>query len=159
MAQVYLQGRCKWARLQVPDQWGNWKINLYPTPESLQKFKDLKVKNVLKRDDDGDWIAIRRPSQKIIGGKLQGLAPPVIIDKDGAPTDAAVGNGSDVTVKCDYYTYKTPQGEPGHAIRLAGIRVDSLVPYTPDKDYPEEPKELKKVVGKLNEQPKQEDLF
>ena len=154
--QVYLQGKSKWARLQSPDDWGNWKLNLYLTPESKKTFEDLKVKNHLKRDDDGDFVAIKRPVQKMIKGKVMGLAPPVIVDKDGTPTTEMIGNGSDVTVKCDYYSYKSPQGEPGNAIRLAGVRIDNLVPYTPAKDYTEADK---KAVGALNEQPKQEELF
>ena len=154
--QVYLQGKCKWARLQSPDQWGNWKINLYPTKESMAIFKELNVKNHVKRDDDGDFIALKRPTQKMIKGKVMGYSPPTVVDKDGNPTDVGIGNGSDVTVKCDYYSYKSPQGDPGNAIRLTGIRIDSLVPYNPSNDYPEE---LKKAVGTLNEQPKQEELF
>jgi len=153
---VYLQGKGKWVKVKAPDQWGNWKLNLYLTDESKKTFQDLKVKNYLKRDDDGDYIVVRRPTQKMIKGKIQGLAPPTIVDKDGAPTETAIGNGSDITVKCDYYSYKSPTGEPGKAIRLAGVRIDNLVPYTPDKDYPEQ---LKKDVGELNQQPKQEDLF
>jgi hypothetical protein len=156
MAQIYLQGIGKWVRVQSPDQWGNWKLNLYLTKESLEIFNGLKVKNKLTRDEEGDWIAIRRPASKVIGGKIQGLAPPLVVDKDGSPTDVAIGNGSHLTVKCDYYSYKSPQGDAGHAIRLAGIRIDSLVPYQPNKDYPED---LKKAVGKLVDQPKQEDLF
>ena len=153
---VYLQGKCKWARLQTPDDWGNWKLNLYLTPESKKTFEELKVKNHLKRDDDGDFVAIKRPQSKIIKGRLTGMSPPVVLDKDGGPTTELIGNGSDVTVKCDYYSYKTPQGETGNAIRLSSVRIDTLVPYTPSKDYTPE---LAKAVGKLNEQPKQEELF
>lgn len=157
MAQVYLQGKAKWARLTTPDQWGNWKMNLYLTSESKETFKGLGVKNILKRDEDGDYIQLRRPTQKVLNGKVIGYAPPTVVDKDGAPAEAvAVGNGSDVTVKLDYYSYKSPQGDPGKAIRLAGVRVDNLVPYNPDKDYTPE---QHKAAGKLNEQPKQEDLF
>jgi hypothetical protein len=120
-------------------------------------FKELSVKNTVKRDDDGDYIVFRRPTQRVVKGKVQGLSPPVIVDKEGNPTEGVgIGNGSDVTVKLDYYSYKSPQGDTGKAIRLAGLRVDNLVPYNPNNDYPEE---LKKAVGKLNEQPKQEELF
>jgi len=154
---VYLQGKCKWARLQAPDQWGNWKLNLYPTSDSMATFKELGVKNTVKRDDDGDYIALRRPTQRVVKGKVLGLSPPVIVDKEGNPIEGVgIGNGSDLTVKLDYYSYKSPQGDSGKAIRLAGVRVDNLVPYNPSNDYPEE---LKKVVGKLNEQPKQQELF
>ena len=158
MATIFLQGMAKWARLQAPDQWGNWKINLYLDQANMQKFKDLGVKNKIGRDDDGDFITLRRPLNRVVKGKVIGMAPPVVVDKDGAPMEGvAIGNGSTVTAKCDYYEYKSPQGDPGHAVRLAGLRVDSLIPYTPEKDYPPE---LKKAVGKLNEQPKpQEALF
>jgi hypothetical protein len=157
MAAVYLQGKAKWARLATPDQWGNWKVNLYLNDESKGIFNGLGVKNTLKRDEDGDYIVLRRPTQKVVKGKVMGYAPPTVVDKSGAPADGmAIGNGSDITVKLEYYSYKSPQGDQGKAIRLAGVKVDNLVPYSPDKDYTPE---QHKAVGELNNQPKQEELF
>ena len=154
---IYLQGKAKWCKITAPDPWGNWKITLYPTPESLDKFKALGVKNHLKRDEDGDNVTFRRPSQKIIRGKTVGFSPPLVIDSNGIPLEGVlIGNGSDVTVKLDYYGFKTPIGDTGKAVRLASIRVDNLVPFKPEADYTED---QIKAVAKLREQPQQEELF
>lgn len=131
--QVYLQGKAKWARLSHPDPWGNFKITLYLNNESVEKFRALGVKNVLKKDEDGYHVVLRRPQQKMMRGKVVGLAPPTLVDKDGMPMrDIIIGNGSDVTVKLDLYEYYPPGSkEKEKAMRMSGVRVDNLVPYTP----------------------------
>lgn len=150
---VFLQGKAKFARLHLPDQWGNYKITLYLSNASYEKFKELGVKNVVKKDEDGYFITLRRPLQKMMKGKVVGLAPPSTVDKTGIPLrDVMIGNGSDVTVKLAYYSYNTPQGEKGHAIRLEGVRVDNLVPYNPPTDH--DPTTYEQVEG-LDKQPEQ----
>lgn len=150
---VYLSGKAKWARVSTPDPWGNFKVTLYPNPESIEKFKGLGVKNVMKRDEDGDFVVLRCPQQKMIRGKIVAFPPPLVVNKEGNPMrDILIGNGSDVTVKIDHYTYKSPFGEAGKAIRLSGIRVDNLVPYTADRDMEADEE---RQVGKLDEQPEQ----
>lgn len=126
---VYLKGKTKWCRMHVPDQWGNYKTALYLTPESLEKFKSMKVKNHLHKDDDGYYIYCKRPQNKLINGKVVGLAPPIVKNSEGIEMhDAIIGDGSDVTVKLEHYTYKFG-GEEGSAIKLHTVRIDNLVPY------------------------------
>jgi hypothetical protein len=149
--EVFLKGKAKWARVSTPDPWGHFKITLYPDSESISKFKELKVKNTMKRDEDGDYLVLRRPVNKTIRGKVVGFAPPTVVDSAGMPLrDVLIGNGSDVTVKLIYYSYMSPQKEPGFAIRLEAVRVDNLVPFTPKRDF--EADEVK-AMGTLNEQP------
>ena len=128
---VYLRGKAKWCMVNIPDQWGNYKVSLYLTPDSLEKFKELKVKNHLKKDDDGYYVVLRRPTSKMIKGKVIGMAPPIVKDKDGVEMhDALIGNGSDITVKLEYYPY-TFNKVTEHAVRLHTIRIDNLIPYAP----------------------------
>lgn len=156
---VYLQGKAKWARLTVPDQYGHWSIVLYPNAESKAKIQDLisrGLKNNLKKDEDGEYMTFRRPTSKDIRGKVVGFAPPEVIQGDGVTPlrEALVGNGSDVTVKVEVYGFKR---FPGVAARLQAVRVDTLVPYSGDRDFTDDQKDL---VKGLPEQPEQkEELF
>ncbi len=153
--EVYLKGKCKWARTNTPDKYGKWGVVLYPDDASLETIRDLQtkgIKNVLKKDEDGYFMAFRREQQKNMRGKMVGFAAPIVLDKDGqllAP-DLMIGNGSDVTIKIEVYTYNVPAGGKGAATRLVSIRVDNLVPYEVNRDFA--PDEQKAVEG-LREQP------
>lgn len=164
---VYLQGKCKWARLVRPDttydQAGIWSIVLYPNPESLVKIKELKedkegrqgILNHLKMDEDGQYMAFKRSCQKMIKGKLQPFHPPIVLEADGKTPIAnpgAVGNGSDVTIKIEVYGYTTKGGNKGTATRLESIKVDNLVEFEPKRDFPED---MQKQIKGLAEQPVQ----
>lgn len=127
----FFQGKCKWARTHQPDEWG-WRITLYPNQESLDKFRALQEKGIkthLKKDDDGYYFVARRPQSKMMRGMVKHFEAPVVLDKDNKPTGDMIGNGSDVTVKCETYGYKPPTGGTGMAMRLASVRVENLVPY------------------------------
>lgn len=150
----YFSGKGKWVRVSSPDPWGNYKIDLYPNAASLEKIKKLKdegLKNQLRKDDDGYFITIRRPSSKLIRGKVIAFTPPQLLKPDGTPlTGISVGNGSDVTVKVDVYAFTSPQGAKGKAIRLDAVRVDNLVPFDAKADFAADQKEQ---IGELQSQP------
>lgn len=164
---IYLKGKVKWCRPHQPDPWGNWKTDLYPDAESLSIVKQLKetkdgvtgIKNVIKKDEEGEYITLRRPQQKPIGGKLVAFTPPEVLDgsqtlPDGSSPplrDTAIGNGTDATVKLQVYTHKTPGGGQARAIRWEAIRIDNLVTFSGRSDFTED--EEKQTRG-LAEQPK-----
>lgn len=154
---IYLKGKAKWVRNTQPNEWGKWAMTLYPDPESLEKFRELQaqgLKNVIKKDDDGYNFSITRPTQKQYGNRIQGFAPPKVMDKDGQDLgNTRIGNGSDVTVKLEVYEHKTPTGK-AKAARWEALRVDNLVPYEPPRDFSED--EANQTSG-LMEQP--EHLF
>lgn len=134
---VYFQGKAKWARLVIPDpEFQKWSIDLYFDEKSLEEFKALKLKTHLKKDDDGYYARLSRPTQKMMRNQLQSFEPPKIFDKDMKPLEGVlIGNGSDVTVKCEVYKYTPPGSKTReNAIRMASVRVDNLVPYE-KKDY------------------------
>lgn len=159
---IYLQGKCKWAALHQPDtRWGDprWKITLYPNPPSLDIIKgllDQGLMNELKKDDDGYYLNISRPVSRRFGpGPEQPLTPPIVLGEDGTPFYGAIGNGSDVTIKCEVYKF-SPRGAKDApkkpAIRLNTVKVDSLVPWEKKEDF--RPDQIKQI-GKIEEQPPQ----
>src|SRR6476620_8282057 len=130
--EVFLSGKAKWAHTGRPDKYGRYSIVLYPDSASLQKINDLKaatpaILNTLKKDEDGYFMKFTCEPNKNIGGKVV-VFQVAVLKPDGAPlTESLIGNGSDVTIKLEYYTYR--KGE-GAAVRLKAVRVDNLVPYT-----------------------------
>lgn len=154
--EVYFKGKAKWAnRLYVPDiEYKKWGLVLYPDPSSLEVIRDLQaqgVKNVLKKDDDGYYISLGRPTEKVIRGKVVPFSPPVVLGTDGNPTTVPIGNGSDVTVKMEVYSHGTPTGGKAKAMRLQSVRIDNLVPYAQASFTPEE----QELTAGLSEQPPQ----
>lgn len=154
---VYLQGKAKWVRVATPDMYGKYAMVLYPNEESLDKIKKLKeirtvngkqyegLKNKLKRDEDGDYMSFSCPSEKIIRGARRLYAAPMILDENNLPIHIGVGNGSEVTIKLEVYTYNPPASKMGgSAARLISVRVDKLVPYDPKiTDNIRDPKEVR----------------
>jgi hypothetical protein len=149
---IFFSGKCKWARVYKPNQWDKWSIDVYLSNDDAERFRSLKVKTHLRKDDDGYYVSFSRPIKRTIRGKDLLLPPPAVIDNRDQPLyDTAIGNGSDVTVKLEYYSYKPPlKAEREYAIRLFGVRVDNLVPYGDESRTPEE----NKAVGDLIAQPK-----
>lgn len=153
---VYLSGKAKWVKTSQPNKFGDWSLDLYPLPESLTIVKDMKaqgLKNALKRDadGDGDFMTFKRPTQKVIRGKLQGFAPPLVVEEDGkTPLTVYVGNGSDVTICLEVYGPGNKNGGWGIASRLKSIKVHNLVPFTGNIDFDAD---QQKQMAKLADQP------
>lgn len=147
---VFLRGKCKFFKLlgRGDMEYQCWGTVLYLTQESYATFLELRkgdettdgIMNEIKLDDEGHYVNLRRPWTRKFKGTETMLAPPVVVNKDNMPwnSDTAIGNGSDVTVKCEYYTFKPPfKAKRGSAIRLISARVEELVPYEPQRDFTE----------------------
>lgn len=152
---VSFQGKAKWNDLFIPNKFDKWEIVLYPDAPSLEKFKSLGTKNKVHEDEDGTWVRFSRPISKKIRGREVAFAPPIVTDKDNViQPNVGIGHGSDVTVTCEKYQYNKPFAPPGTpqetAIRLEGVRIDVLVPYT--KDDLDDPK-LYKTAMEMEKQP------
>lgn len=145
--EYYFQGKSKYSKVLMPDlEYQCWSQPLYLTQESYEQFMKLKeptgeiagIMNEVKKEEDGYFVNFRRPMTKTYQGKLQSFAPPVVVDKDGKPWEGRnlIGNGSDLTVKVEWYPFTSPfTKKKGSAIRLVSVRVDNLVPYEAKKDY------------------------
>jgi len=167
--EYFLRGKCSWFRHRNLNQWGKWAHNLYLDKESLDLFRELQisdngvggVKNQLKKDEDGYFIAISRPQEVMMRGKKVGLLPPKVVDgrtvlPDGSnppwPDDLLVGNGSDVTTKVEVYQHRVPGTEnKARAMRWVSSRIDSLVPYSGKDEMLEEER---RSTESLMEQPR-----
>lgn len=163
----YLSGKAKWAKLHKPDlKYKKWSIVLYPDAPSLEKIRAWKemvgpIKNVIKRDEDGDSITLNRPTSKDYRSGIRTFTPPIILDSSKKLPDGSfmpladgvlIGNGSDVTCKLEIYSYKSPVGAREHALRLVSVLVNELVPYVPAKDFTDMEKES--VEGLVENAPK-----
>lgn len=151
----YIQGKLSWAKLVIPDQMYNcWAVTIHPIPASLDLIRDMQaegLKNVIKKDEDGYYVKFRCPvSRQRKDGSVWAFKQPDVLDQDGNPMDGnLVGNGSDGTIKLEVYEHLTPGGGKAIASRLVGVRVDNLVPFTPESMD----EEFKKNTEGLRNQP------
>jgi hypothetical protein len=155
---VYLQGKVSWVKYVTPDpMYNKWSLTLHPTPESLEKIRELQaegVKNLVKKDEDGYYVSFSRPTERKMKGKIIGMTPPVVLNKEGIPLEGvAIGNGSDGTVKLEVYSHGTPSGGKAKAARWAGLKLDNLIPFNKDTDFPDPA--MKEQAEGLDEQPQQ----
>lgn len=131
-----LQGKAKWAKLVRPNKYGKWSLDLYMDQDNIDKFKSMGVKNHLKKDEEGYYVSFGRPTSRVVRGQIIAMPPPILLDKDNVPTVMDnVGNGSDVTVKIEHYSYTNPLNKTKeHACRIHAVRIDNLVPFSIDDD-------------------------
>lgn len=160
---IFLRGKAKWAnRLFIADQkYKCWSVVLYPDEESYSKVLEMKkgsegvqgILNMIKKDEDGYNITLKRPTEKLIKGKLTAFLPPVVLNADNTPFNPQgpqIGNLSDVICKVDYYTFSRPTGGKGSAIRLESVRIEHLIPFNKETDFAKADAEQ---VSGLTEQP------
>jgi hypothetical protein len=149
---VFLKGKLKWVKHIRPDtafEPHKWSITIYPDAESLEKIKALKkegLQNHLKLDDDGQYMAFSRKTEREVRGRKEGVAPPRVINSTGQPIEVSIGNGSDGIVELETYKHKTQQ--PGvfkRAARWKGLRVDNLIEFKPETDYPDGGESIKEL--------------
>lgn len=162
MAKAYefFQGKAKWVKHFKPNPWGKWAFSLYPNNAGLERLRELQaegIKNTLRKDEDGYYMNISRPTEITVGGKRVGLHGPAIYVKDWETPLAdgqMVGNGSDVTAKIEVYggTSKAT-GNKYKAIRWESMRVDNLVPYEMDRDQDQYDRQMTEGLKEQPDQP------
>jgi hypothetical protein len=160
---VYWQGKGKYIRPWVSNQWGDYSMVLYPTEESLTDIRRLvdgtdgkpKIKTALQKDDDGFYLRLKRPMSKTYGNKVIGFEPPLVVDNRDIPfRDSNIGDGSDVTCKVMVYNYGGKGSiQAGRAIRWEAMKVENLIPYSKG-DFTDREKYMARG---LDEQPLQEN--
>ncbi len=138
--EVYLKGKIKWCKHIRPDPtYDKWSVVMYIEGAELEKVREWQaqgIRNAVKKDDDGWYITLSRKTNIQVRGKVVGLEPPKVIDKDGKPIIEMVGNGSDGIAKCVLWSFNPQPGISGKALRWEALRVDTLVPYSKN-DYPD----------------------
>lgn len=155
---VFLKGKVSWVRYITPDEkFGKWSVRLHPDEESLKTLQTLQmekaIKNQFKKDEDGYYMQFSRPISRKIKGKEIAMTPPVVLNADGTPMEGvAIGNGSDGIVKLEVYSYPTPTGGRGYAARWDSLRIDNLIPFNKDTDFPD-PMQKEQVEGMDKQEP------
>lgn len=155
---VYIQGKVSWVKYITPDpMYNKWNITIHPNAEGVEKIRDLQtqgVKNQFKKDENGYYINFSRPVDRKMKGKVVAMTAPLVLNSDGTPIDGVpIGNGSDATLELEVYSHPTPSGNKAKAARWAGLKIDNLIPFNRDTDYPD-PAQKEQAEG-LNEQPQQ----
>lgn len=163
--EVFLRGKAHFFKLlgRGDVKYESWSTGLYLDDEAYNTFLSLKkgnettdgIMNDIKITEDGNLIQLRRRWTKEYQGKVTALTPPVVLDKNNMPwpTDKSVGNGSDIIIKCEHYTFKPPfKNKRGSALRLVSCRIEDLVPFERLRDFTED--QAKQVKG-LTDKPVQ----
>ena len=142
---VDFTGKIYWVQAVDLNKFGKWSVQFYPESQSLEKIRDLQgrkgLRNLLKRNDNGDYLQISRPPQiEFSKGVFTPVTPPKIRDKDKNPFDGRIiGDGSDAIVTCEQYEFKIPNSERrAVALRLYGLTVLDLVPKAAPEVAPQE---------------------
>ena len=147
----YLSGKAKWAHVHRIDKYDKYSITLYPDEASLNQINEWvdgtpPIMNHLKEDEDGQFMKFGCPPNRLIAGKIVPFTIEVL-DNEGRPFHQPIGNGSDVTIKVDVYTYRKGEGK---AVRLRAVRIDNLVPFT-SESFPDD--ETRESAAELMSQP------
>lgn len=131
----YFTGKCNWAKVYKPDTKftpGKYSLDfIFANKEDIKEFKAIKLRNVIKVDDDGNqYVNLGRKLGKKPWPKevpieeREDWGPPEVVDKDGNKFDKLIGNGSTVAVEIVAY-----DGQLGKGSRLEKVVVIEHVPY------------------------------
>ena len=125
-------GKCKWAKLQTPDEkYNNYTICLYLDKKQQKKLVDTGWMGDFKEDDDGTFATFRRkPHILTKKGDVIKFGPPQVTLGD-EPFGGLVGNGSEVKVDVSFRDFVGKDG-PGVAAKLEAVTITNLVEYSPD---------------------------
>jgi hypothetical protein len=117
-------GKAKWVS-KNPTTFENgdvvWSMALYPDSATTRKaIQATGIQNrvALDKETDEAFFTLRSKDGEY-----------AIIDTDGNPIDALVGNGSEVKVKLWVETFKRKDGTQGARSKLTEVMVTKLVPY------------------------------
>lgn len=174
------KGKVAWARLYEPDEYNGavrWCMDFYP--DDVDALKKVMHKNKgFKEGEYGLFTQLRRPTTKLIKGRIVSFTPPIIYGQDGKPivqyidknTKAIIrsydgisnealirdgeplliGNGSVVEVTLCVYTTSM-----GNGSRLESVKLIDHIEYRPN-DPPvatETPKEDAKNIAEAVDAP------
>jgi hypothetical protein len=138
------RGKIAWAKLQEPDDYKGekkWKMNFYPSDETLVKMKLAGLQNKVKEDDgaksgvSGKFVSLKRDTEKSFNGVVQKFDPPELFDAQGNLIEESllIGNGSEVEV--ELAVYQTQRFGAGS--RIQRVRIIDLIEYVPPEEVSE----------------------
>ena len=122
---VYFKGKAKWAKVFKPDQkYDYYGLDFYPDDPEAFKQSGIQLQVNKDKEDGTTFFKVKRRPTQLIKGELVQFGAPHVFDDKNQPTQAAIGNGSEVTVKIALY-----DSQKGVGHRLESIRVENLVEY------------------------------
>jgi len=122
-AEYKFSGKAAWIG-KKPNKWGKYAFNFYPrTAADRKAVKDTGIKNKVQ-EDDGSKSGVEGLFYVFRSDILFPIKSP-----DGAPIDAMIGNGSDVTVTLEVETFQSAEHGPQARSRVQEVVVDNLIPY------------------------------
>lgn len=143
-----IKGRCKWARVQRPNDYGKYAISLIidaeNKPQMRALIKEHGLRGNIKEDSDDDYVYSftatafeDSPPPRIVGPDLQEL-----------PDNVLIGNGSEVIIGYKIRSFNSAKYGAGNALDYNGLQVLDLVKYVAKgpKQHEFKPVEGKKLV-------------
>lgn len=130
--EVTFTGKVKYAQVypgQV-NKFGKNSLEFYPKDNETRKaIQALRTRNALKEDEDGFHFTFTKNPQDTRN------PPIVVIDEEGNPVTDSIGNGSEIELTLQTYTWDDRVGKDGEVIsagtgaRIVRVRILKLVPY------------------------------
>ena len=122
MATYYFTGDCKWAKVYKPDdRYKKYSIDVELDEVQQKEYDSIELKGKAR---EGYVSFSSYPDKK----KGNMPSPPTVMDADGKPFTDLIGNGSNVTVKIETYTYNNEWGK-GNGHRLMAVKVNKHVKF------------------------------
>lgn len=112
------RGKAKWAQVYKQSQYEDYRLNFFPDDATRKAIKATGTKCGIKDDKDGDGLYYTFRSK---------IKPPVV-DKEGKPFTALIGNGSTVSIQLSVEDFTSQYG-PNSRTVLLGVVVEEHVPY------------------------------
>lgn len=132
-----------WANVYQPDQYNNYSVKVFLSPEAEKELIDLKLGHKIKTDTPNEKGKVDCQGEKFIKLRRKSVnpdgtpnTPPIIVDSSKVQIKALIGNGSTGNILIDVYEYNRYGG--GFAARLEKIQVKDLIPYEADEDFDED---------------------
>ena len=133
MSSNMIKGKASWAHLTTPNtKWeeDRYEISLEVDADTYNKYSAMV--NTGHSYKDGKYmIRFNSPAKKNDGTPE---ARPILVDADARPSNANVGNGSEVFVKFRTFTYTRGRAQGKTRSYLEGVQIINLVEYTPEGD-------------------------
>jgi hypothetical protein len=152
-----VRGKVSYAKLYEPDDFRGekkWKLNLYPSVDTILMLKQAGLQNKFKDDDGeksgvtGKYLTFSRPCQKEFRDGITKFLPPEILNdkgdkivwyeetKDGVEMHGdrvLIGNGSEIEI--DLAVYQTQRFGAGS--RFNSVKIIDLIEYNPPEEVSE----------------------
>lgn len=141
-----VKGKSMWAFLTTADTKYDpcWRIAVIISADEARKLHELGIRysrtDEIKNPEEAAMgpykVTLRRYCEKRGKAKGQPNDPPILVDVDEAPFTQILGNGSEVIVEFDTYSWsytdkKTKQQNSGTSADLKKVKVVELVEYVP----------------------------